>query len=374
MMKLIRTTAILILLVFILSISLSAQQAKLPGNFQQAYISGSVTYNGKPLTGVTIMAIGQMGGMAMTQNASNGNYALGVGAGEWSLMVTKEGFAPTQALKTRVGFNEEKTLNIEMRKFNSYIKGIVVDEAGKPLSQSAVSAMTMPDMSFGDGVSGDYDDDDSMDMTNFMPSFCMSDKDGLFTMAVLAGNYNLSAIREGYEMSPKNPRPKIPGLDFLPPGMNIPMIGSGVSVKVAEGQTVDNVKIILRPVKMTKTDTKDYEDLIPDTPKDIKPMPNVLVHRPCITNNNVLHWSRSQERDKMAYYVVVRSDVPFNSKEKGEVRTFTFADAAFGMPGQGVFSMTDITAVPGKTYWYLVYEKSLSGNGPDSNVVEIKTR
>ncbi|MCE1247069.1 MAG: carboxypeptidase-like regulatory domain-containing protein [Firmicutes bacterium] len=332
------------------------------------YASGQVTFEGKPIAGVKVTAIGE-NGVAMAMNASNGNYALGLAKGEWAISASKEGYAPVKPVKVTIGDKEYKeNLNIQLKKFNSYIRGKVVDESGNPIQGAYVLAAPVPsigaDDDDGDSPEGDGDD---MDPSSITPSFVESAQDGSFTLLVDKGNYLLMANKIGYEMSSKNPPAKIPGLE------NSPVRLPGIMLKLKTGEQKDGVVIILAPAKSGENKPGSGKDL-PGKPTEIAAVKNILIGKDCVTPNNVLHWTRETDNDKIAFYVIQRTVVGANGKPEGEAKKFDFMSTPYGYPASSVFSFTDNTAEPGKSYEYTVQELGTKGAGPVSNPVVIKTR
>lgn len=344
---------IALLMVLLMAAAVSASAASTwPVPYQRSWIAGRVTVEGKPLANVQVTAVGQHG-MALARSSADGSYALGVGEGEWTVMATATGYSAGQPQQVKLAAGEaNEKIDIQLTKSNAFIKGQVVDEAGKPLGNSHVAGVPMP-------VS--TEDGETPDATDFLPCGATADAQGRFTLPARKGFWLVSAFRSNYEMSPKNPAPSVPGMP------NVPGL-TGVGVPLAEGQTVDGVVVVLRPAVASQ---KPGGYSVPDKPQDIPHVANVLVGRALLSPNNVLHWTRSKDRDKQAFYVIERWSAP---GAKGEMKKFEYTATPYGMPGHEVFSFTDSTAVPGKTYWYAVYELGVKGPGPKSNVVEIKTR
>lgn len=365
-MKYLMTVAVLFVL--LLGSAVSAQDGVLPAEYTKAYISGQVTFNGAPVTGAQVMAYGGEGGNALAVNAPNGNYSLGVSSGEWTVYAMKEGYVTPRPVKVNVRADEKsEPVNIELKKSACFIEGKVVDEGGKPIPRAMV--MAMPDM-FAGGNDRDDDRGAVMMMTHFRAT---ADAQGNFRMQVVEGAYMLMASARGYVMSPRNPAPKIPGMEDMPAEFmkNLPQ-SLGVQVSVAEGKTAGGVVIILRPGEM-KLD-KDVPGHRDEKPEVFKTAPNVLVGKAQLTPNNVLHWTRVGEK-KMALYVVLRSTADPAKGQKGETKEFDFIPGLHGTPRTWLYSFTDSTALQGKTYWYAVYEKDMKGGrGPLSNWVMITTK
>ena len=195
-----------------------------------------------------------------------------------------------------------------------------------------------------------------------MPANVTCDAQGRFTMTLAKGPWLLSAVRDNYEMSPKNPPIRIPG---MPEGMNLGL--SGVLARASEAGPGPEYTLILRP-------TKGQEAAV-EKPGSVVPQPLVLVGRACLSPGNVLHWTRTRERKASAGFVVKRSTTPFDGK--APVVEIQVGQALVGsMPdGEGtVFSLTDTTSTPGTAFYYAVQELGTKGAGPLSNVVKLTTR
>jgi hypothetical protein len=357
---------------FVLFILLSAgfTSAFAQGNFPvggKAWVSGQITFEGKPIDGVKITAMGEKG-IAMAVNASNGNYALGLAEGEWAISASKEGYAAEKPIKINIKGDESKeNINISLKKFNSLIKGKVVDESGTPLAGAYVLAAPVPSMGMDeedeDSKDGDAEDVDPASIT---PSFIQSGKDGSFTLLVDKGNYLVMANKNGYEMSPNNPPAKIPGME------NSPVRLPGIMIRLKANEVKDGVVIILKPVQVSSKPGMDGD--IPDKPMEVATVKNILVGKACASPNNVLHWVREADRDKNAFYVITRSAASSDGKIQGETTKFDFMINPYGYPAKSVYSFTDNTAKAGKIYFYTVQEMGTKGVGPASNSVKLETR
>ena len=367
--------ALCVFLLLTLCSAVCAEEGQLPGNFQKAYICGAVTCGGKTLPGVQVHAMGP-DGMAVAIDAENGNYALGVAAGQWTLFASKDGYYLPKPVKATVGADEAKNdVNIEMVKSTAFIEGTVVDEENKPIGGATVTALpSFLDKMMGEGSKGEEEAPMMPVMSGFRGALC--DKDGNFRIQVIKGAYQLTAHFTGYEMSPKNPMPKLPGMEDMPEEARAMMAkmmpALGVQVTVAEGETKKGVITILRPAQEKKVETTRHE--IPEKPETSVPQVNVVIGKAQLTPNNVLHWTRAKKSEEPAFYIVLRSTVDFSGKEKGDVVKFQFPAHPYGVPQGKYYSFTDNSAVPGKTYWYVVYELSASGAGPYSNSVKVTTK
>lgn len=312
------------------------------------------------MAGVRVMAFGDAG-MAMTHSAANGNYSLGVGAGKWTVTATHKGFrlqAPAEVTLRADEANE--STDLKMVPSNCMIQGRVVDEQGRPLSHSAVIAAPFMDLD------SEEDPDDSQMR---MPVQGVADDQGRFTLTLDRGTWLVSASRQNYEMSPKNPPIRIPG---MPDGMvmNLP----GLVARASESGPGPECVVVLRPAASqahgrTGTGTGTGSD------QKVLARPLVLAGRACLSPGNVLHWTRSQERDSLAGCVVKRSTTPFDGQ--APVVELNLGENPMGVLQDGkasVFSLTDVTASPGTTYWYAVQEVGSTGAGPLSNPVSLTTR
>lgn len=299
--------------------------------------------------------------MAMTHSAANGNYSLGVGAGKWTVTATHKGFrlqAPAEVTLRADEANE--STDLKMVPSNCMIQGRVVDEQGRPLSHSAVIAAPFMDLD------SEEDPDDSQMR---MPVQGVADDQGRFTLTLDRGTWLVSASRQNYEMSPKNPPIRIPG---MPDGMvmNLP----GLVARASESGPGPECVVVLRPAASqahgrTGTGTGTGSD------QKVLARPLVLAGRACLSPGNVLHWTRSQERDSLAGCVVKRSTTPFDGQ--APVVELNLGENPMGVLQDGkasVFSLTDVTASPGTTYWYAVQEVGSTGAGPLSNPVSLTTR
>ncbi len=333
-------------------------QVSWPGNFKKAWVCGRVTASGKPVAGVRVMAFGDAG-MAMTHSAANGNYSLGVGAGKWTVTATHKGFrlqAPAEVTLRADEANE--STDLKMVPSNCMIQGRVVDEQGRPLSHSAVMAAPFMDLD------GEEDPDDSQMR---MPVQGVADDQGRFTLTLDKGTWLVSASRQNYEMSPKNPPIRIPG---MPDGMemNLP----GLVARASESGPGPECVVVLRPAASQahgRTGTGTGAD------QKVLAQPLVLAGRACLSPGNVLHWTRSQGRDSLAGCVVKRSTTPFDGR--APVVELNLGENPMGVLQDGkatVFSLTDVTASPGTTYWYAVQEVGSTGAGPLSKPVSLTTR
>ncbi len=227
-----RTLMLILALAAVLAAPLLAQ-APWPGNFRKAWVCGRVTASGKPLAGVRVMALGDAG-MAMTYSAANGNYSLGVGAGKWTVTAAHKGFrleAPAQVTLQADQANESTDLTLIPS--NCMIQGRVVDEQGRALPRSAVSAAPFMDLE---------DEEESGDPEMRLPVQGVADEQGRFTLNLDKGTWLVSASRPNYEMSPKNPPLRIPG---MPDGMvmNLP----GVVARASEAGPGPECLVVLRP-------------------------------------------------------------------------------------------------------------------------------
>lgn len=369
-MKFLKIFVVIWFLLLFLILNLWAGEVILPEDFHKAYISGKITCKGKLLTKVQILAYNQDGGQAIAYNAFNGNYALGIGEGEWTVAATKEGYFTPKTIKVEVNAEETKEINIEMQKSTAFIEGIVVDESNRPLPNAWVVAT--PNM-LGKRMTKSPN---AFSPSQIYHSRC--DSNGKFRLQTMKGSYLLIAAFPGYEMSPKNPIPKIPGMENIPEEYKhmVPtMAMMGIQVTVAEGETKKGVVIIMRPAKTHPGEEYPQKHrIIQEKPEAVVTMPNILVGKPKLTPNNVLHWTRTKKSNESPFYVVVRSTKNFNSKKKGKIKLFKLPKYFYGQPKREYYSLTDYTAVSGKTYWYAVYELGSSGPGPYSNSVMIKTR
>jgi len=352
---------------------LLAGEAVLPGGFKPCYVEGQITHAGSPLAEVQVVAYSQSGGMAIANNAPNGNYALGLAPGQWTIVATRDGYFCPVEYKTTLSGQDTRVINISMDKSTAFIEGMVVDESNRPIPRAWV--MAMPDMFSDEGGEA------GMETGPRSPSQIHQtncDDKGNFRLQTMKGSYMLMANVAGYEMSPKNPRPTIPGMEDLPPeyaSMMPAMQNMGIQVRVGEGETRRGVTIILRPAAQIAHPGTPGPDR--DTPTaTFTPRPNLLVGSAHLTPNNVLHWTRAQQIDeaKDPYYTVVRSTRDFAAADKGEVVTFQFQKNPYGEPKEDHYSFTDNTAIPGQIYYYAVYETGPSGPGPYSNTVLIETR
>lgn len=320
-----------------------------PGTFQRAWISGRVTLAGKPAAGVLVMAMGSSG-MAMTRSAANGNYSLGVGEGQWTLTATSEGSGLPKPVEVTLQAGEaNETTDLALTPFPCVIRGTVVDEAGRTLAGASVVAAPFVDF---EDESTEDEEETPMSTT---PSYGTSDAKGRFSVGVPKGTWLLSASLQGYEMSPKNPPVRIPG---MPEGMAPQIQGLVAKAPGAE------VTIVLRPAsaKTQNTTTPSAGD-----GGKVAPQPLALAGRACLSPGNVLHWTRTKERTETAGWQVKRVG------PKGETVTLTVGEMGFleeAGTEASVFSLTDLTAVPGTTYTYTVQEPG----GPASNPVQLTTR
>lgn len=340
----------LVLTLCILLTGVLAAQAQWPGRFQKAWVCGRLTVAGKPVAGVQVMAMGDAG-MAMTRTAANGNYSLGVGEGDWTVTATYQGHGVDRRAEVSLKAGEaNEKIDLSLTPLPHVIRGRVVDEQGRTLSHASVVATP-----FMDFTEEEPTEPEGMDL----PLSVVADEKGHFILPVPQGVFLLMANRTNYEMSPKNPPVRIPG---LPEGMAPQMPGL---LARAPG---DEVVIILRPTS---------GKLPHEEGSEILPQPLVAAGRACLTPGNVLHWTRTKERKEAAGFVVKRCTTPFDGK--GQVVEITAAQEFFGVmsdPGDegSVYSITDTTAVPGTTYWYAVQELGTKGAGPLSNVVQLTTR
>lgn len=339
--------------------------------FERAWIAGSVIAAGRPLAGVSLMArrAGDGSGYAVAENAANGNFALGVGEGRWIITGSKKGHYCKAAVEVTVAAGQaSESVTIEMVPSRAFIEGVVVDESGKPIANAQVSAM--PNMMA-------MGEDAAIAMMTGAENFFQapSGRAGTFKLETMRGRYLVSAHAEGYELSPMNPGPSIPGMEDIPAefrSMMPAMAPLGIDVTVEEGETVRDVKIILRRVPESEVTVRDTGSASV-TREELRK--NQLFGRASRTPNNVLHWHREDRSEAGHAYVVVRSTRPFGSEPPGSMAWFKFPEQRFGQPGPIDFSFTDHTAIPGTKYWYAVYEQESDGHrGPYSNPVEITTR
>lgn len=363
--------------VFLAASLLSAQVATLPGDFQQAYITGTITADGHPVDRAEVFAVNTNGGEAMAMSASNGNYSLGVGAGSWKVMVSKANYLTPPPVDADVqGLQTQDNVNFDLHKATAYIEGTVVDESGAPLGGSVVVAMQANWLKGGSGGGAPPPMMGMGGAGSFPMAHCNSK--GEFSLQVMPGNYLLIASRAGYRLSRKNPHPPIPGLENAPPQVmerlqSMPPMG--VAVEVADNETKRGAVIILAPYQETpqgKTYGGTYHSAAPT------PEPNMLIGKGCLTPNNVLHWTRARQNDneQMLGYVVVRSTKPLTTKLNrmtAVITTFRFPFYPYGTPATHYYSFTDSTAKPGAVYYYYVYEMGAKGSGPYSNGVKIIT-
>lgn len=330
-------------------------QVAWPGNFQKAWVCGRVTADGKPLAGARVMALGDSG-MAMTHSTANGNYSLGVGAGKWTVTATHQGFRlQSPAEVTLKGGQANETTHLALVASTAVVHGRVIDEKGRPLPRSAVVAAPFMDLeSEEDGFQGR------------MPAQAVADAQGRFVLSLEQGTWLVSASRRNYEMSPKNPPLRIPG---MPEGMQMNLPGV---VTRATAEPDAECVVILRPADRQPEETPDTSG---HDGKPVVAQPLVLEGRACLSPGNVLHWTRTRDRKSMAGCVVKRSTTPFDGK--APVVEVNQAESLMGVlqDGEGsVFSLTDTTSISGTTYWYAVQEVGSKGAGPLSNPVGLTTR
>ncbi len=336
-------------------------QVSWPGNFQKAWVCGRVTADGKPLAGARVMALGDSG-MAMTHSAANGNYSLGVGAGKWTVTATHQGFRlQTPAEVTLKGGEANETTHLALVASPAVIHGRVIDEKGRPLPRSAVMAAPFMDLESEEEAEGESDEFQSR-----MPAQAVADAQGRFVLNLEQGTWLVSASRLNYEMSPKNPPLRLPG---MPEGMQMSL--PGVVARATAGPGPECV-VILRPADRPAKGTSDADT---EDSKPVVAQPLVLEGRACPSPGNVLHWTRTRERKSMAGCVVKRSTTPFDGK--APVVEVSQVEGLMGVlqDGEGsVFSWTDTISAPGTTYWYAVQEIGSKGAGPLSKPVRLTTR
>jgi len=329
-----------------------------PGNFHKSWVCGRVTASGKPVPGVRVMAFGDAG-MAMTHSAANGNYSLGVGAGKWTVTATHKGFrqlAPAEVTLRAEEANESTDLMLVPS--TCMIQGRVVDEQARPLPHSAVMAAPFVDLE------SEEDPDDSQMQ---MPVQGVADDQGRFSLTLDKGTWLVSASRPDYEMSPKNPPIRIPG---MPEGMAMTL--PGLVVRASESEPGPQCVVVLRPAARQEPGRPATGGA---SEQKILPQALVLAGRACLSPGNVLHWTRRQERDSLAGCLVKRSTTPFDGR--APVVDLNLGENPMGVLQDGkdsVFSLTDTTASPGATYYYAVQEIGSAGAGPLSNPVRLTTR
>jgi len=347
-------TCLVITLSLIIFCSISAQE--LPGTFQKAYISGKITCEGSVLTEVRVNAIGQ-GGFVFATDATNGNYALGVGEGTWTVTAEKDGYYMEKALTVTTGAEEVKeNINIEMKKTTCYIKGQVVDEGNKPVAEAGVNASMEQKINY-EAMQNMSPEDIMAQMMGSQRHFSVkADGKGYFSVRTTPGTFTLTASAVKYEMSRKNE--------------------SGVKADVGEGETKTGVIIIMKESDKNSM----YFDPSGNMEKmeQMKPLQNILTGKEMATPNNVLHWTRKENNEEMMrIYVVARSTKEFSGSKKEDIKFFNYENS-YGMPGKGYYSFTDNTAVSGQTYYYVVfergYEKGKEFDGPYSNAVKLTTK
>ncbi len=348
--------------------TLCAENLSLPGDFHKAYITGTITAYGQSVGGAQVIAMGDQG-EAITMAAGNGNYSLGVGEGSWKVIASKSGYLSPPPIAVQVSGDETRdNINFDLTKSTAYIEGVVVNESRAPLPYAMVIAMKNMFAEPHDRSNGA-----PMMSPGTFPTV-RTDKEGRFTLQVMAGHYLVSAYKAGYILSKENPHPTIPGLENVPPQYlerMSAMSSMGVPVDVAENETKSGIVIIMAPHE-EKSVREEYHSA-PRHDTVVIPEPNVLVGKGCLTPNNVLHWTRSKESDHALMAVVVRSTKPFGHKPKGEMVTFKFPYYPYGEPSRGYYSFTDSTAKSGVPYYYAVYEIGTTAAGPYSNAVEITT-
>jgi Carboxypeptidase regulatory-like domain len=364
----------LLLLLHVGAVSAAVTPA-LPGSFEKAYISGTVTSDGAPVAGASVMAVGE-DGTALAVTAPNGHYALGVGKGTWKVAVSRERYAAVRPKSVEVAAEAEQTpVDFALKPSNAQIDGVVVDEAGRPLPLAMV--MVVPN--FFDRGHGGGDDEDVPPSTAMTPGgfpLVCADAHGAFVLHVTAGSFLLPAYKGGYTMSSTNPRPTIPGMENLPPEMlaRTPQLtGCGVPVRVAEGEHKTEVRIVLAP-DPSKREQGPAPDVDPGAGVQEKPQVNVLVGRACLSPCNVLHWSRKAPGPNAAFCVVSRDGKPLAGFDPSRPPGSALSGMLQGRPASGYHSFTDATAQPGVAYRYTVREIGASGLGPASNEVVLTTR
>ena len=85
-------------------------------------ISGTVTTNGKPLSGVSVVIIPSNSG---TTTDANGGYSVSLKAGDYSITFSSIGFE-TKIVKIKLGDGENKTLNAELVPDDQNLEALVV--------------------------------------------------------------------------------------------------------------------------------------------------------------------------------------------------------------------------------------------------------
>ncbi|MEQ8225523.1 MAG: hypothetical protein ABRQ37_24600, partial [Candidatus Eremiobacterota bacterium] len=288
--------------------SISARE--LPGTFQKAYISGKITCEGSILTDVRVNAIGQ-GGFVFATDATNGNYALGVGEGTWSVTAEKDGYYMEKAITVKTGAEEIKeNINIEMKKTGCYIKGQVVDEENKPVAEAGVTASMEQTLNY-ENMQNMTPEDIMAQMLGSRRSFSVkADGKGYFTLCTTAGAFTITASAVKHEMSPKNE--------------------SGVKVEVKEGETKTGVIIIM---KLSDKSSMYFDsDGNMEKMEKIKPVQNILAGKEMVTPNNVLHWTRKENNEELIrMYVIARSTKDFSASKKEDIKIFNYENS-YGMP------------------------------------------
>jgi hypothetical protein len=347
-------------------------------DFENAYVQGKILCGEELLTNVNITAFNKESGMAVAVNAVNGNYALGLWKGEWTITASKEGYYLPKTLQVKLNNKQTSDINIDLVKSNAWISGIVINENQKPVPNAFITSI--PDM-FASKEGPKSDDQSKMmpsvQFTNVFSKDNKTDENGKFKIDINPGSYLLSAHASGYEMSQKNPLPKIPGMEDIPEqfrGMMMSKLkGVGIPVEVKNGETRSGVVIILAPATVKPHKDNIITDENDEKIKTVKPQSNILIGESKLTPNNVLHWTRKENKDESAFYVIVRSTDESFKAPKAEIVTFTLPKYFYGYPADSFYSFTDNTAVPGQTYWYAVYEKIAGKTGPYSNIIKITT-
>ncbi|MCL5773534.1 MAG: DUF1416 domain-containing protein, partial [Firmicutes bacterium] len=141
--------------------------------FQRAYITGTITADGKPCGGARVRASFQTG-EAECISASNGHYALGVGQGTWKVDVSKEGYkSPPTKTASVEALRSKDQVDFNLAKSAAWIKGKTLTTDGKVLSRVMVTAGG---------------------------AFAISDNKGNFTLSVDAGKYEVTAMKVNYTL------------------------------------------------------------------------------------------------------------------------------------------------------------------------------